>query len=380
MGTISDKLTYLNTSKLYLRTFLNFGLDTPLTDEAFRNYYTYLYKAYANSLKDPNTFFSNLPKATNTGTSLDIDHIIEAPMKLSLSPSEVTWSSDDNKFHTTSGENVITISNSDGTKTQSIVINLGTTPFYEEHNAGNSNVSSGARIYYSGNQLFMNLGYGVSATGSTTSTKVSSSFSLPAGTYTLSCMAQKPYTNDDYLRIITGTGTELGNKIKITDTFCSATTTYSESKSSVNVQVRLASGKVLKGDMIWWRLDEGNKAYHWNDPSDIYEFCKLGNAKDEFVFNSTDKKWYLVKNIGKIDSYNGESVGDNYVSSTGTLDTGATVYYELSTPQNILLPFYLQDSLNQLQNAIQSYDTETKVTQTNGDLPFVMTAQTLLEI
>lgn len=42
--------------------------------------------------------------------------------------------------------------------------------------------------------------------------------------------------------------------------------------------------------------------------------------------------WYLQKATGKIASYNGESVTTTYISSTGGLDTGATVYYQLDNP------------------------------------------------
>ena len=40
-----------------------------------------------------------------------------------------------------------------------------------------------------------------------------------------------------------------------------------------------------------------------------------------------------IKRIGKIDSYNGESITTNYMSTTGKLTTGATVYYVLESPQ-----------------------------------------------
>lgn len=40
----------------------------------------------------------------------------------------------------------------------------------------------------------------------------------------------------------------------------------------------------------------------------------------------------LIQRIGKVDSYAGEVVGDNYLSTTGALTTGATVMYVLGTP------------------------------------------------
>lgn len=45
----------------------------------------------------------------------------------------------------------------------------------------------------------------------------------------------------------------------------------------------------------------------------------------------------IKKNVGYIASYNGETVGDSYISSTGDLSTGAAVYYKLTSPTTISL-------------------------------------------
>ena len=47
----------------------------------------------------------------------------------------------------------------------------------------------------------------------------------------------------------------------------------------------------------------------------------------------------IEKHIGYIASYNDESVGDNYISTTGELSAGASVYYELAAPQTIDLGY-----------------------------------------
>lgn len=43
----------------------------------------------------------------------------------------------------------------------------------------------------------------------------------------------------------------------------------------------------------------------------------------------------LYKYTGKINSYNGETITGDYISTTGGLDNGATVYYKLQSPQQI---------------------------------------------
>ena len=43
-------------------------------------------------------------------------------------------------------------------------------------------------------------------------------------------------------------------------------------------------------------------------------------------------QWQVTRNVGVMDSYAGESVGNTWASSTGQLTTGAVVWYALATP------------------------------------------------
>jgi hypothetical protein len=66
-----------------------------------------------------------------------------------------------------------------------------------------------------------------------------------------------------------------------------------------------------------------------------------GTVCDEFEV----KTGKLTRKIGRIESYNGEDVGDDWISSTGALDTGATVEYVLAEPIEeqytpVILPTY----------------------------------------
>lgn len=60
------------------------------------------------------------------------------------------------------------------------------------------------------------------------------------------------------------------------------------------------------------------------------ELCKIGDYQD-YIYKSGGK-WYVRKEVGKISSYAGETISTNYISTTGSLTTGATVYYALATP------------------------------------------------
>ena len=87
----------------------------------------------------------------------------------------------------------------------------------------------------------------------------------------------------------------------------------------------------------------------------------IGNARDEFI--KQDGLWYEKHNIGVIESYNGETITTNYMSTTGELSTGAFVQYVLGTPN------YIQCTNEQIQvlNAISHSSLYTGTTNINSD-------------
>lgn len=71
-----------------------------------------------------------------------------------------------------------------------------------------------------------------------------------------------------------------------------------------------------------------------------------GTVCDEFEV----KTGKLTRKIGRIESYNGEDVGGDWISSTGALDTGATVEYVLAEPieeqhDPVTLPTYYPQTI-----------------------------------
>ena len=60
--------------------------------------------------------------------------------------------------------------------------------------------------------------------------------------------------------------------------------------------------------------------------------CSIGDVRDELVYN-VDGTGKIIKRTAKLDSYNGEAITTDYISSTGGLDTGAEVVYMLENPQ-----------------------------------------------
>ena len=114
MGTISDKLTYLNTTKAQLKTMISYGY--PLTNETFRQYVDGVFKALINSMTTcDNPTWNNLPKLTTTpGTTQSINNTTEAPMKIELGANELSQSAtptptSPQAIHTIRGENTIKV-------------------------------------------------------------------------------------------------------------------------------------------------------------------------------------------------------------------------------------------------------------------------------
>lgn len=72
MGTVSDKLTYLNTTKSKIKESINLT-GANLTNETFREYATTLKDTLAHILKNPSPIWDNFPKTTGTGSSIQVN-------------------------------------------------------------------------------------------------------------------------------------------------------------------------------------------------------------------------------------------------------------------------------------------------------------------
>lgn len=73
--------------------------------------------------------------------------------------------------------------------------------------------------------------------------------------------------------------------------------------------------------------------YEGTNADPYYELVSINDVQDELEVVSGN----LTKKIEKIESYNGEIITTDYISTTGKLTNGATVYYILEKPQTIQL-------------------------------------------
>ena len=101
------------------------------------------------------------------------------------------------------------------------------------------------------------------------------------------------------------------------------------------------------------------------DLGDI-ELAKVNSLKD-YIYNDGDV-WKLHKVIGKITSYDGETITTDYISTSGSLTIGDTVYYVLDTPETTTIE---DDTITNVLNMIMSLRFETgsvAVSITNADV------------
>lgn len=101
------------------------------------------------------------------------------------------------------------------------------------------------------------------------------------------------------------------------------------------------------------------------DLGDI-ELAEVSTSKDYIYLDGED--WTVHKEIGKIETYDGETITTAYVSTSGTLTTGDTVYYVLDTPTDIVIE---DQNLIDMLNYISTMPLETGTTTmfiTNSDV------------
>ena len=83
MGTTSEKLTYLNTTKEKIRDSINLTGANIGTSDTFRSYASKLKKGYIDIINNGiDTLYNNFPKVSGIGSNLSLTPTYEAPMKL----------------------------------------------------------------------------------------------------------------------------------------------------------------------------------------------------------------------------------------------------------------------------------------------------------
>ena len=109
------------------------------------------------------------------------------------------------------------------------------------------------------------------------------------------------------------------------------------------------------------------------------ELCKINDFQD-YLYKQSNT-WFKKPIILKINNYNEETITTDYMSTTGSLTPGATVYYinPNSNPNGIeITDTILINQLNILEQ-VTSYNSQTNIWQINDNLPFIIAANALLK-
>ena len=98
------------------------------------------------------------------------------------------------------------------------------------------------------------------------------------------------------------------------------------------------------------------------------ELCKVGTYQDYIYKNNGN--WFKKQNVLKISSYSGQTIDTTYISTTGQLTTGATIYYGNSNPTDVQITD--TNLINQLEN-LPLYNKINNVNMINNNLQGTIT-------
>ena len=222
------------------------------------------------------------------------------------------------EIHTITGNNVITISNSDNTKSQTYPINLGDIEVCKISDYKDVIFKNTINSEYYNSSLELNKWYKLNRIGKVVLDGSETGWQLSSGTTNV-------FQNTDYFNGI----------YLIQDAFCNYYTNVVNSSITDNNR----ANKLLTNGQFTFRDGATKDRIYFKDTryTSIYDF----------------KTWLSTHNT--------------------------IVYYVLETPTYTLLNDTLQTQLNNIQYAL-AYDTQTNISQTNTDLPFIINAETYQDI
>lgn len=240
------------------------------------------------------------------GTDVTVDNFVYEPYTGGQPAPSPSYPQE---IHTITGNNVITISNSDNTKSQTYPINLGDIEFCKVGDYKDVLFKNTMDSDYYDSSLELNKWYKLNRIG-------------------------KKVLN----------GSEGWQRTRLTDNKY-----YYQYRPNVNQQT--TDGKLL-----------------------LCNYFKATSTWSEQVVGMWFDSNMIVKTQG---SLAGTETADDFKTWLSSHNT--TVYYVLATPTYTLLNDTLQTQLDNLQYAL-AYDTQTNISQTNNDLPFIINAETYVDL
>lgn len=431
MGTIAEKLTYLNTTKTMLKDSLNKFGSSILSTDTFRSYDTKL-----------NEIYYKLPKITSTGQGLTITDVQNGLLD------DFKMNGVDLQQNTTTGKNLFDKDNEIVGYVYNSSGDLVSSPNWNTNNEfkkiSNNKISLSCKTTYPISFLLIEFDSNKTFIQRQQSTTTSYTFTLNNNTeYLRFCYLNnvgthdiqieegsistdyEPYTggivspNPDYpqeikvvegRQVITDSGKNLFDKDNMIQGFwayangdyynqntwictpkieCSGDTTYTyqfsntsrwsgfvfydengnyistsneQNGSSTEYRTYTATSPsnarylvvniagypgttntISVSDLINFQLEEGSTAtnyepyyesvsYNIDLSLENIQLAKMPNTTYKNKIYKNNGNWYFEENVRKINSYNDEIINTEYMSTTGQLSIGATIYYVLANP------------------------------------------------
>lgn len=369
MGTIADKLNYLNTTKQKIKTVMNAAgceIDDTTT---FRNYATILNNQIKNIINNDLDLFDLYPSVSGSGTNVTLEGTDNTKLKIKFNPTEITQSgtpSPDSPVdvNVIKGDNTITISNKNL---------LGLKDLTRSNNGITGNVSNN-EITLNGtatNNAFIRLD----------NNGDSYLFNLKAGTYTLSANNNIALSSSDYLRFVTSPGGMAisGLEVKLNSINASTTFTLNEDLTNIQLQIRIASGTSLTDYVLKPQLEFGTASTEYVSPESQnfsinlgdLEYAKIDDYEDEII-ETTGKNLFDKDNANLVPLMKA-SGGDYFIGSSGIKSLYIKVKPNTKyTIQKILsnrFHIYLSEEKPDRNVAITTYiykNTATSISITTG--------------
>ena len=146
--------------------------------------------------------------------------------------------------------------------------------------------------------------------------------------------------------------------------------TLSESTVYTKASITIYLGAICNNLVIGLQIEKGTTATEYEEYKEqlisipVQQAMRaIGTIKDCFIVKE-DGKRYERHNIARIESYNGEVINTEYMSTTGELSTGATVDYVLETPNDLECTSEQNTELDKLEN-LRSYKNITHIYSTD---------------
>lgn len=260
-------------------------------------------------------------KITGSGTNITLNDTSDTMLKIGLNANDLTQGDNPSpdypqEIHTINGNNVITISNSDNTQSQTYPINLGSMELCKIGTYEDILFKNTINSEYYNSSLELNKWYKLNRIGK---------------------------------KVLNGS-----------EGWYKFTLTYSSSQ----YLFRAAIDNLKKMPI--------SVAYILSDKFKNRTYYEVNNTGLEGVCNLNNYSICCIS-ARQFDDYTKEQF-ETWLSNNNT-----TIYYPLETPTYTLLDDTLQTQLDNIQYAL-AYDTQTNIFQTNTDLPFIIDAETYVDL